>query len=128
MTWTGPEIPLDLQAMVVVKHYRAALDMLLRQMAHLHKETMEKVGNPDATGLINALNEDDFFNFCMLGLVEGHEKFGDALFRMEPGEISVNAQEEIRDAVIYLCVLLWVHQGAEFPEGTFDEDDDGEEE
>lgn len=127
--WTGEEIPLELQALVVAKHFMGGLDTLLRQLALLHKEIQEILKRDDIGTTLSTLQEHPFFQFVMQGLVEGHEKFGDRLFRMSVEEIGKNAQEEVRDACVYLPVLLWVAAGAEFPEGAFDlaeEDEPGE--
>ena len=127
--WGGPEIPLDMQALVVTKHFEEALNMLLRQLAMLHKQISEMVRGAETGGaLITTLGKHPFFEFVIQGLVEGEEKFGDQLFRWDADRIGAEAQEEVRDALVYLSVLAWVANGASFPEGTFDSEDADEEE
>lgn len=125
--WTGDDIPLELQAMVLMRKYQQSLDVILRNVARLHKECHDLLYGCDGPQIMAKLQEDPFFLQVMLRFVDGEEAYGDTLFRKNIVELGKDAQEELIDNIIYVAALLWVKDdGAEFPEGTFEAMDEEE--
>jgi hypothetical protein len=98
--WQGEEIPLEAQK----------------------GREVEKLDDPEmqATRMVNMLSQFPFFTRVLAKLEASHPEFGDKSFRLSCGELFDETRDELEDMVVWMCIALWVMDGAEFAPGLLE--------
>lgn len=120
--WQGETLPIEVQAMILMRQYRQALAMIARTTYDLHKSLearFEQAGDMEA--LTSILDSDPLFIDLLGKLSNNEEKFGDSLFRGTCDEAYLEGIDEFKDWVTYMAVGLWIEGGATIPDGLLDE-------
>lgn len=123
--WQGREIPLEIQALVIAKKFRAAVSMAAANVHRLH-QTVEELfaDDPDAGLVMDRLQKHPFFQRTMNKLVDSHDEFTDRSFRLTARNLFDESRDELEDMIVWMSIGLWVLDGAEFPEGIMDDEAD----
>jgi hypothetical protein len=125
--WEGEELPLEVQAIILMRKYQQSLDVVLRNVARLHKECRDLLEGCDGPQIINKLQEDPFFKRVLMRFIDGCDEYGDEVFRKNIHQLGLEAQEELIDNLIYVAVLLWVKDDdASLPDGMLEAVDEEE--
>lgn len=118
--WQGEEIPLEAQALILMRKYRAAVQVVHHQTMLLDREVNRLLEGADGAEIAEKLQQHPFFIRVMSKLHDSHEKFGDRSYRRNAGEIMDEVRDELEDMITWMSIGLWIMDGAEFPEGLLD--------
>lgn len=119
--WSGKELSLELQTLVMVKYFESSLRQILQSVAFAHKDLFKTLEESD--NKIEALSENPLF-LQMMSRFQGSlgfEKYGDRSFRLDSDAISKEARDELLDMLVYVCIMMWVNDGATFPDWLIEE-------
>lgn len=115
--WEGPEIPLEMQALTLMKYYRKAVALCAANMTGLYKRVEETVGRAEEIGQVTKALEDDPVYMRLLGkLAMNHDEFRDSAFRSSAALLEAEVVDEMDDMITWMAFTLWVRDGAEFPD------------
>lgn len=119
--WAGPTLPIEVQALILMKKYRSAVAIVAANALRLHKQVEELLEGVEEGGLVaEKLNHDSYFYRLVKKLQENEETFGDASFRMNSARLFEEATDEMEDMITWMAMGLWVFDGAELPDGLLE--------
>ena len=116
-TYDGPDIPLEMQALTLMKYYRKAVALCAANIVGLYKRVEASLGEAEEMGKLAKALEDDPVYMRLLGkLAQNYELFGDKSFRMSVDDLKDEVVDEMDDMITWMAFMLWVENEAEFPE------------
>lgn len=119
--WDGPHLPMEIQALVLMRKYRSAVAIVAANAARLHHEVERRLSPIEDGGQVASVLADDPFFVRLLDKMQvSYEEFGDKSFRRTAAENFAEAGDELEDMITWMSIGLWIMDGASFPAGLLD--------